>query len=165
MIILRADLLVNKILLNISKLSGYSQNLDIKFETKNNWSGYIKLYLYPFKYADAKPNDIGWGKTDFSEIFLVEKEPMFLKWKEISFTYSDVHLSHLINLGCEEPFVPHRSHYSGHLFVSWWDYVRDIDYSLVKTLKEMEKNDMKEVPPMDENGNYKLKFDLSNMTS
>lgn len=47
MITLTTDLLVNKILFNISKKSGFSQNLDIKFETVNGWEGYIKLYLYP----------------------------------------------------------------------------------------------------------------------
>lgn len=161
MIFVKSDLLVDKILLNISKLSGYSQNLDIKFETKNKWNGYIKLFLYPFTYEGKRSS----YKTDFSEIYLVEQESMFLKWKQITFTYSDVHLSHVILLDSDKPYPEHRSHYSGHLYVTWWDYVKDIDYSTVRILKEMELNDCKKVPYMDESGSYNLKFDLSNMTS
>lgn len=124
MIHVNSDLLVNKILLNISKRSGYSQGLNIKFETKNNWNGFIKLWLYPYIYKDH-PEDHAFEKNDFHEIYMVEKEPMFFKWKEISFTESDVHLSTIINLGYSDRFEPRRSHYSGHLFVSWWDYTEE----------------------------------------
>ena len=121
---MNADVLVNQVLFNLSKCSGYGQSLYIKFETKSGWDAYIRLWLYPYIYKDV-PNggEYCFHKNDFHELFLVEKEPIFLKWNEISFSYSDTHLSTLINLEYDKPFTHSRSHYSGHLFVSWWDYV------------------------------------------
>ena len=118
-----SDFLVNTVLLGISKKSGFSQGLDITFESKNKWNARIRLWLYPVFYAHGvKGYEHHWHQNDFSELYLVEKEPMFSAWKEITFYNSDRLMSHVINLQCNEKYEPRRSHYSGHMFAGWRDF-------------------------------------------
>lgn len=120
-----SDFLVNYVLLGISKKSGFLQNLNIEFETMNKWKGFIHLSLRPFFYAHGTEgwDQECWHKNDFTDLFLVEKEPMFIAWKEITFTYSDKLLRYVINLQRNEKYDPHISHYSGHVFAGWRDFV------------------------------------------
>ena len=117
------DFLVNTVLLGISKKSGFSQGLDIGFETKNKWNGHIKLWLYPFFYAHgSKGYEHSWHENKFSELYLVEKEPIFIAWKEITFSHSDRWQNYIIDLKCNEQYKPHCSHYSGHVYAGWRDF-------------------------------------------
>lgn len=117
------EFLVNTVLLGISKKSGFSQGLDITFESKNKWKAKVHIWLHPYFYAHGtKENMHSWHNNDFSELFLIEKDPTFLSWKEITFHYSDRLMNYVINLQSNEKYEPHRSHYSGHLFVGWRDF-------------------------------------------
>lgn len=121
---MNTDFLVNNVLFGISKQSGFSQGIDITFESKNKWNGRIRVWVYPFFYAHGGKGDThSWHRNDFSELYLVEKDPTFLAWKEITFHHSDTLTSYVINLQCNEKYEPHRSHYSGHIFAGWRDFV------------------------------------------
>jgi len=118
------DFLVNNVLLGISRKSGFSQAIDITFESKNQWKAQIRVWLYPFFYAHGGKSDThSWHRNDFTDLYRVEKDPTFLAWKEITFSRSDTLQSYIINLQNNEKYEPHRSHYSGHIFAGWRDFV------------------------------------------
>jgi len=114
-----ADCIVNVILAEISRTSPYSQDLQIKFKSKNGWKGYLKLWLYPQIYY-GKPSG---NKTDFSEIFLVEKDPTFSNWESIYYRDSNDSGSYEIHLNTFNKWDRYCSHYSGICSVSWLDFV------------------------------------------
>ena len=114
-----ADVITNQILAELSRTSEYSQDLQISFMMKGGWKGYIKVWLYPKIYY-GKPSE---NKTDFSEIYAVEKDPSFLNWESIYYRDSADHGTFSIYLNTLDKWDRHRSHYSGICSVSWLDFV------------------------------------------
>ena len=111
---------VNVILEEISRISPFSQDLQIKFKSKNGWKGYLKIWLYPQIYY-GKPSG---SKTDFSEIFLVEKDPTFLNWENIYYLDSSDTGSYEIYLNTLDKWDRYCNHISGICLVSWLDFVK-----------------------------------------
>ena len=115
-----AECIVNVILEEISRISPFSQDLQIKFKSKNGWKGYLKIWLYPQIYY-GKPSG---SKTDFSEIFLVEKDPTFLNWENIYYLDSSDTGSYEIYLNTLDKWDRYCNHISGICLVSWLDFVK-----------------------------------------
>lgn len=114
-----ADVIVNQILAELSRISPYSQSLNIGFKMKSEWKGYIKVWLYPKIYY-GKPSE---SQTDFSEIYAVEKDPSFLNWESIYYRDSDDHGAFDIYLNTLDKWDRYCSHYSGIWSVSWIDFI------------------------------------------
>jgi hypothetical protein len=90
---------------------------------KSGWEGYIKLWLYPKIYY-GKPSEY---ITDFSEIYLVEKDPSFSNWVSIFYsdtTDDDYRPTYDICLDTVGMWDRHCSHYSGIWSVSWVEFLK-----------------------------------------
>ncbi len=124
---MNSDVLINQVLLNLSKdLDKKDDNgdeINIEFKTKNKWNGFIKLRLASYTYNEWGTIRYTWEHHDFSEIYKVERESIFNGWTSI--TFCNIRRNHIINLDYPQPGDPHLSHYSGHYFISWWDYTDD----------------------------------------
>jgi hypothetical protein len=119
--------LLSEVLFGIASKSRFSQALDIEFETKSGYKCFTHMWLRPqYYHNDHQSSKIEFSgyQYDFNVIFQIEKEVNFSKWTRIMFRDSDeINNHYIICLDSEEYYEPHRSHYSGHIFVSWMDYV------------------------------------------
>lgn len=116
-----ADDIVKIVLAEISSLSKFSQDVKISFKMKSGWEGYIRVWLYPQVYY-GEPSG---HKTDFSEIYLVEKDPSFLHWKSVCYrnTNDDTYQpSYDIYLNTKDYWESYPNHYTGIWLVSWVGY-------------------------------------------
>lgn len=123
--------ILSEVLFGISSKSRFAQGLDIEFETKSGYKCSTHMWLYPQYYHGGFNHDhieFSGHQNDFGVLFQIEKEANFSKWTRISFRDSDENANGrndnvIICLSSDTYGPPHRSHYSGHLFVSWMDYV------------------------------------------
>ena len=117
-----ADDIVKVVLAEISKMSKFSQDIRIGFDTKRGWKGYIRLWLYPQIYY-GEPSGY---KNDFSEIYLVENDPSFLSWHTIYYSDTnepDYRPTYEIYLNTTNLWDRYCSHYSGIWSVSWVEFL------------------------------------------
>jgi|ERR1035437_905446 hypothetical protein len=139
--------LLSEVLLGIASKSRFSQGLDIEFETKSGYKCFTHLLLNPqYYHNDHRSSKIEFSgyQHDFSVLFQIEKELNFSKWTRISFRDSDensvgINENIIIGLSSDKYGEPHRSHYSGHLFISWMDYVDRGHRTHAETLEDIEK--------------------------
>jgi len=114
--------IVTVVLAEISKMSKFSQDVQIRFEMKGGWEGYIKVWLYPNFYNGKRSG----CRTDFSEIYLVENDPSFLSWESIyhrDANGEDYQPSYNICLNTRDMWNRYCNHYSGIWVVSWVEFL------------------------------------------
>lgn len=123
---MKTDTLIH-ILKSVSMESNYSQELFISFNTVSGWTGYTHVWLSPYLYKFSEHRfEYSWEKNTFKELYLISEDSCFLEWNRIQFVSSDVNLSTVIDLRSDVCGESHVSHYSGHKYVCWMDYVDNI---------------------------------------
>lgn len=138
--------LLSEVLLGIASKSRFAQGLDIEFETKSGYKCSTHMWLHPqYYHNDHKSSKIEFSgyQHNFSVLFQIEKELNFSKWTRISFRDSDensVGINERMIISLSDIYEPsHRSHYSGHLYVSWMDYVDKGHRMYAEILEDIEK--------------------------
>jgi hypothetical protein len=110
--------IVTVVLAEISHMSKFSQDVQIRFKMKSGWTGHIKVWLYPeFYYGEPSGH-----QTEFSEIYLVENDPSFLSWESVYYrdtSEENYHPSYEIYLNTRDMWDRYCCHYTGICRVSW----------------------------------------------